>query len=101
MSKTIIKYIARNKIFAFVSFYILFSALLKATLEIDICIPCLWKSIFRFQCPGCGLTTAFISLLELDLRKAYESNRLIFIIVPFGFYYLSHDFIKFKILVNE
>lgn len=91
-----IKYIARNKIFAIVGFYFLFSAILKATAEIDICIPCLWKSIFGVQCLGCGLTTAFISLIELDYRKAFESNWLIYIITPFGFYYLTQDYIKFS-----
>lgn len=96
MYKTIIKYIARNKICAIVGFYFLFSIILKATAEIDICIPCLWKAIFGVQCPGCGLTTAFISLIELNYRKAFESNWLIYIIVPFVIYYLTQDYIKFS-----
>ena len=96
MYNTIIKYIARNKIFAIVGFYFLFSAILKATAEIDICIPCLWKSIFGVQCHGCGLTTALMSIIELNFKKASETNWLIFLIVPLGIYYVTRDYVKFS-----
>lgn len=96
MSNPIIKYVAVNKIVVVVGAYLFFSAILKATTGIDVCIPCLWKTFFGFHCPGCGLTTAFISLMELDFRKAFESNWLIFIIVPLGIYYLTNDYVRFK-----
>ena len=95
MSK-IIRYVKMNPFISFFCFYILLSTVLKSIAGIDICIPCIWKSIFGVQCPGCGLTTAFISLIELDYRKAFESNWLIYIITPFGFYYLTQDYIKFS-----
>jgi hypothetical protein len=95
MSK-IIRYVKMNPFISFFCFYILLSTVLKSIAAIDICIPCIWKSIFGVQCPGCGLTTAFISLIELDYRKAFESNWLIYIITPFGFYYLTQDYIKFS-----
>jgi hypothetical protein len=91
-----IKYIAENKILAIVVFYFLFSAILKAIAGIDICIPCIWKSIFDLHCPGCGLTTAFISLIELNFKVAFATNWMIFIIVPFGLYYVIKDYVKFK-----
>ena len=92
----IIKYIANNKYIAIVGFYLLFSTVLKAITDIDICIPCLWKSLFNLHCPGCGLTTAFISILKLNFKNAYETNWLIFIIIPVGIYYIIQDFIKFR-----
>jgi Protein of unknown function (DUF2752) len=95
MYNTIRKYISKNKFLLIVGFYFLFSAILKAVAEIDICIPCIWKSAFGFQCPGCGLTTAFISLLDLNFKNAFDSNWLIFIIVPFGIYYITQDYLKF------
>ena len=95
MSK-IIRYVKINPFISFFCFYILLSTVLKSIAGIDICIPCIWKSIFGVQCPGCGLTTAFISLIELDYRKAFESNWLIYIITPYGFYYLTQDYIKFS-----
>ena len=96
MSKTIIKYIAKNKILAILGFYILFSSILKAVSDIDICIPCIWKSIFGIHCPGCGLTTAFISLIELNFKNAFETNWLVFKIEPTGIYYMTHNYIIFQ-----
>ena len=96
MSNTIIKYITKNKILSIVCFYFLSSVILKAVADIDICIPCIWKSIFGVLCPGCGLTTAFISLIKLNFNNAFETNWLIFIIVPFGIYYMTQDNVKFQ-----
>lgn len=96
MFNPIIKYIAINKIIVVVGAYFIFSAILKALTGIDFCIPCLWKTIFDFHCPGCGLTTAFISLMELDFKGASESNWIIFIIVPLGVYYFTIDFVRFN-----
>ena len=96
MYKSLIRYISKNKIISIVSFYFLFSVVLKAVTDIDVCIPCIWKSIFGFHCPGCGLTTAFISIIKLDFNNAIETNSLIFVIVPFGFYYMTQDYVKFR-----
>jgi len=89
-------YLRTNNFIPIVCSYLLFSALLKSTTGIDICIPCIWQSIFGIHCPGCGLTTAFISLIEFDFRNAFESNWLIFIIVPIVIYYVIQDYFKFK-----
>jgi len=96
MSNPVTKYIAINKIVVIVGTYFIFSTILKATSGTDVCIPCLWKTIFGFHCPGCGLTTALISLIKLDFRGAFESNWIIFIVMPLGVYYFTNDFIRFK-----
>lgn len=96
MYNTLIKYIAKNKIISTVVCYFLLSTLLKSVTDIDICIPCVWKSVFGFHCPGCGLTTAFISIIKLDFKNAIETNLLIFIILPFGIYYIIKDYVKFR-----
>lgn len=83
-------------VLAAVGVYIMFSAILKTVSGIDICIPCIWKSFFGINCPGCGLTTAFISLMELNFNHAFEANWLIFIIIPYGIYYLTQDYISFQ-----
>lgn len=93
MYKAVINYFGYNKISTFVGFYFFVSVILKVTTRIDICIPCVWKSVFRFECPGCGLTTAFVSLLKLDYQKSLESNWLIFVIVPIGLFYITQGFI--------
>ena len=95
MSK-IIRYVKMNPFISFFCFYILLSTVLKSIAGIDICIPCIWKSIFGVHCPGCGLTTAFISLIKLNFKNAFVTNWLIFIIVPFGIYYMIQDYVKFQ-----
>lgn len=90
-----ILYIAKNKIVALFVFYFLFSLVLKVVADIDICIPCLWKSIFGFECPGCGLTIAFICLIELEIKKAFETNCLIFFLFPIGIYFIRQDYLEF------
>jgi len=89
-------YITANAIMACVGTYFFFSATLYVLVDIDLCIPCIWKTLFGFHCPGCGLTTAFISILELDLKKAFESNWLIFIIMPLGFFYFIQGYYKHR-----
>jgi hypothetical protein len=89
-------YLRKNNFISIVFSYLLFSALLKSTTEIDLCIPCIWQSIFGVHCPGCGLTTAFISMIEFDFKNAFESNWSIFIIVPIVIYYVIQDYVKFK-----
>lgn len=96
MFSLIIKYIKANYVLFGISIYILFSALLNALTGIDICIPCIWKTLFKVSCPGCGLTTALMNLLELNIKQAFESNWLIFVVLPTGVYYLIRDFKKYK-----
>lgn len=59
-------------------------------------IPCLWKTCFHVKCPGCGLTTASIKILTLDIYGAYKANPLIFIVLPVGSMYVLKDLKKIK-----
>ncbi len=90
------KYIVANYIISIVTFYFIVSILLKIVFSIDILIPCLWKSVFHIECPGCGLTRAFIDILHCNFIDAFNKNPLIFIVLPVGIFYLYFDFIKFK-----
>lgn len=96
MFTLVYQYLWANKIISLVGSYIIFSVLIKVFLDIDISIPCLWKSLFSFNCPGCGLTTASVKLTGLDVVGAYQANPLIFAVVPGGVFYMLTDFIKFK-----
>ncbi|MGK0388716.1 MAG: hypothetical protein ACI94Y_001448 [Maribacter sp.] len=100
-SQLIKDYILHYKIIVAVLFYFLFSILLFTFSGINIIIPCIWKTLFNLDCPGCGLTTAFIRLLHFDFYGAYESNRLIFIILPFSLWYVWKDWIGFKSINNK
>jgi len=94
------QYLQTNKIVSLVAFYMGISVLLESMFEMDICIPCLWKTFFDFECPGCGLTTALVKILQLDLIAAYQSNMLIFVVIPAGIYYVLCDYNKFRLQNN-
>jgi len=58
-------------------------------------IPCLFKKVFKIPCPGCGMTRAYISLLHLDFKKAFEYNPM-FWSVPILFLIYIFDIKIFK-----
>jgi len=80
-------YLKENALMAAVMLYFVSTAGLRAVTGIDICLPCIWRTLFGFSCPGCGLTTAFIYLLRLDFGAAFRSNNLIIIVLPASLYY--------------
>lgn len=41
-------------------------------------LPCLFKLVTGLECPGCGNTRAFMSLLRLDIKGAFGYNYFIF-----------------------
>jgi hypothetical protein len=85
-----------KKLLFFAGSYFFTSALAKAFTPADFCIPCLWNLLFGVRCPGCGLTTAFVALVRLDFLAAYESNALIFILLPLGWYLVAVDFSRYS-----
>jgi len=93
--RLIYKYILENIIVSGFVLYFAFSIGLKIFLSIDILIPCLWKTLFHFHCPGCGLTSAFIEILKLNFTKAFNTNPLIFVVLPIGIYCFINHFKKF------
>lgn len=95
--KDILSYVWSHKIMCFVAFYILLSAFIKSVSGIDICIPCIWKTLTGIECPGCGLTTALTKLMQFDFSGAMKANVLIFIIGPVGLFYLVNDYRNFTI----
>ena len=45
-------------------------------------IPCVFHLITGLKCPGCGMTSAAVSMTHFDFKGAYESNVLAFSVVP-------------------
>ncbi|MCB5253780.1 MAG: DUF2752 domain-containing protein [Candidatus Cloacimonetes bacterium] len=43
---------------------------------------CIHKAITHKSCPGCGMTRAFASCLQGNIRQAIDYNRLIIIVFP-------------------
>lgn len=96
MLKILYFYAKQNLIIGLIGIYFIVSIILRSLTGIDICIPCVWRTLFDIECFGCGLTTAFQNLIQLNLSAALKSNWLIIVIVPLGLTYIIQDFVKFK-----
>ena len=45
-------------------------------------IPCVFRMITGWRCPGCGITTLFLSLLHGDISAAFLANPFLFCTLP-------------------
>ena len=43
---------------------------------------CLFQLLFRWECPGCGMTRALCAALHGDLAAAWNFNRLFVVVLP-------------------
>ena len=94
-------YIKSKGLYSIVVSYFIFSAMLYAFLAIDICIPCIWYTIFDIHCPTCGITTAFISLLKFDPIGAWDANPFIYLVIPAAAFFIIKDVLKHKESYNN
>ncbi len=88
-------YVRSNKLISLVALYFIVSVVLQMAFSVNIMIPCLWKTIFNIKCPGCGLTTALISLIRFDIASAYSANPLIFVVLPSVIFYIIKDYRRY------
>lgn len=55
-------------------------------------IPCPFRKVTGWLCPGCGITTLILCLLKLDFTGAFAANPFLFVTGPFlaaGFLYIE------------
>ena len=68
-------------------------------------IPCPFRLITGFKCPGCGVTHYCLAMLRLDLSAAFQANPFIFCLAPpallYGIYrsylYVKYDRIEYSL----
>jgi len=60
-------------------------------------LPCLWKLLFGFECPACGMSRAWAFFLRGDMASALHANWLLF---PTIMVFAYHS-IVFSFRVNE
>lgn len=61
-------------------------------------IPCVFKEITGFYCPGCGITRCLLAFLNLNFYQAFRYNPLVFLMLPFLLVYISY---KIYLYVTE
>lgn len=60
-------------------------------------IPCIFHTLTKKLCPGCGITRMFLSLMQLDFVSAARYNLLVLCLLPFGlmlFLYKAWQYVK-------
>ena len=77
----------QNIILGLVVLYFIFSVLLNILFGLDYLIPCLWKTFFGIECPGCGVTSSIIEILKGNFQFAWEINKLTFLVFPLLLFY--------------
>jgi hypothetical protein len=45
-------------------------------------IICVWRNLFGIECPTCGMTRAFSSILHGRLVQAFGYNKLVIVVFP-------------------
>lgn len=48
----------------------------------NIGIPCIFKLVTGWQCPGCGITHLCVDLLHFRFVQAYQANQFLFVTGP-------------------
>lgn len=69
---------------------ILFLLYLYLSRTFSFYIPCPFRKITGFYCPGCGITRCLVSLLQLDIYRAFRMNPLVFCMLPFIAIYFGY-----------
>lgn len=59
-----------------------------------ICIPCMFRLVTGYKCPGCGITTMILSLSKFDLKDAFFANPFLFITGPLIIIELIYSMVK-------
>ena len=54
-------------------------------------IPCFFRMITGFKCPGCGITHLLFHLVEFKFDEAFYDNPLVFIYLPFILVYYIYN----------
>lgn len=52
-------------------------------------LPCPFRAVTGYLCPGCGATRMSLSILQLDFESAFKYNGALFLSLPFIVYLIG------------
>ena len=58
---------------------ILYAVFVRLT---GLAVPCIFRTLTGWQCPGCGITRACLSLLKGEIRTSFSYNPVLYIAGP-------------------
>lgn len=61
--------------------------------KFEIGIPCIFRVVTGYKCPGCGMTHAMVAIWQGDFAKALDYNLLSLTILPLVVIYLIYRFL--------
>lgn len=70
--------------------------LLAAFTHVDLTPPCLFRTLTGIECLGCGLTTAFVHVIQFEWMRAWGANPLVVIVLPAACSYAVLDWVRFS-----
>lgn len=61
-------------------------------------VPCLFKVVTGWDCPGCGITRMLVSILHGNLYEAFHVNPVLFCLIPYILFRVVTAAKKWKVL---
>lgn len=56
-------------------------------------IPCMFRTLTGFKCPGCGITHMLVAELQLNFTQAYAANPALYLLQPVIGYFIGKMYI--------
>lgn len=53
-----------------------------ALIHWDLYLPCIFREITGWKCPGCGVTRMCMSIMKMDFVSAFYYNPVVFLMLP-------------------
>ena len=58
-------------------------------------VPCIFRKITGFLCPGCGITRAILAAVRLDFAKAFAYNQLVLPVLAYIIVKNDYVFVRY------
>ena len=74
----------------------------------NVYIPCIFRLVTGYKCPGCGITHYVFDIINLDFGKAFVDNPLVFFLSPlllvyyviYNYFYVRYNNVKMMVIPN-